>query len=376
MAAPTVLEAMNHAMENDGDLLPEANAGIPTVEGDDEGEKGEAPEGESPESETPEGETPEGDEEDEKPEGEEEGAEEGEETDAEAEARGAVRDPVTGKFTKKGEEKTAETKPEAKKPDPLTDPIPKDLKQETKDRIRTLIKTTKEVTTERDEIRTNFDYMVNGIQATGASPEQYGETLSWLALFNSNDPAQQTKALELVETVAERLSTLLGKERTVSDPLAAHADLKEAVRTGKVTSEYAKEIARTRNGQSFRTELTASARQQQEQQTAQEQELQTARNELTDLENALKGTDPNYAAKKKALVPVLRTVFKSIPPSQWKAKFQEAYKAMATPAAAARRTVPVNQPLRAGKQPAGGQTKEPGSMLDAVSGALANFGKG
>jgi len=35
---------------------------------------------------------------------------------------------------------------------------------------------------------------------------------------------------------------------------------------------------------------------------------------------------------------------------------------------------PTNQPMRA-KQPAGGQTKAPGSMLEAVSGAIAGMGK-
>jgi hypothetical protein len=323
----------------------------------------ETPEGDTPESETP-----------------EEGTPEAEETDEEAEARGAERDPATGKFIKKGEEKPPvegekPAKVEPKKADPLNDPIPKELKKDTQDRIRTLIDTTKTVTAERDEIKQNFDFMVNGIQATGATPEQYGETLSWLALFNSNDPAQQTKALELVESVAERLATLLGKERTVGDPLKAHADLVEAVRTGKLAPEYAKEIARTRNGQQFRTELTTNASQETQRQQAAAQELATARADLSALEQTLLSSDPQYPAKKAILVPALKPVLASIPPSQWKAKFMEAYKAIKVSAAPTVKKVPVNQPLRAGKQPAGGQTKAPSSMLEAVSGALAGMGK-
>src|SRR5208337_2173710 len=89
--------------------------------------------------------------------------------------------------------------------------------------------------------------------------QQYGETLSWLALFNSNDPKQQEKALELVESVAERLATLLGKERTIGDPLAQHGDLKDAVAKGQTTLQFAKEIARIRNNQTFRTELQTNA---------------------------------------------------------------------------------------------------------------------
>src|SRR5882757_6083175 len=198
---------------------------------------------------------------------------EGEGVEGDEVAAGRERDPVTGKFVPKGAEKPAgEKQPEgsksdaAKKPDPVNDPIPKDLKGPTQERIRSLIGTAKELTAERDKISTDFNYMVQGIQATGASPEQYGETLSWLALFNSNDPKQQEKALELVETVAERLATLLGKERTVGDPLGQHADLKEAVTKGQITAQYAKEIARTRNGQTFRAEIAANASQEQQQQ--------------------------------------------------------------------------------------------------------------
>jgi hypothetical protein len=356
-------------MPDEKTVMDEVNAALGDVLVEPETPEPEAPE--TPEEEAAEGETPEGNE----PEGE---APEAEETDEEAEARGAERDPVTGKFVKKGEEKPVEgekPKPaEVKKADPVNDPIPKDLKKDTQERIRTLIDTTKTVTAERDEIKQNFDYMVNGIQATGATPAQYGETLSWLALFNSNDPAQQTKALELVESVAERLATLLGKERTVGDPLKAHADLVEAVRTGKLTADYAKEIARTRNGQQFRTELTTTATQDQQRQQAATQELSTARADLSALEQTLMGSDPQYEAKKAILVPALKPVFASIPPAQWKTKFMEAYRniKVATPVAKPK-SIPTNQPLRAGKQPAGGQTKAPSSMLEAISGAIAGM---
>ncbi len=269
----------------------------------------------------------------------------------------------------------APKKEEPKKADPVNDPIPKDLKKDTQERIRTLIDTTKTITAERDKIKQDFDYMIQGVEATGTTPEQYGEALSWLALFNSNNPQQQEKALELVENVAERLATLLGKERTVGDPLAAHADLKDAVQKGQITAQYAKEIARTRNGQSFRTELTAQATTQQQQQQQAAQELATARADLTALEQTLMASDPSYAAKKAILVPALKPVFAVLPPSQWKAKFTEAYRNIKVNApAAAPKGTPTNQPLRA-KQPAGGQTKAPGSMLEAISGALGSMGK-
>jgi hypothetical protein len=346
MAEKTVMEEMDAAL---ADTLE-----MPTPE---------TPEPET-EPETPEPETPE-------PEPE------AEETDEEAEARGAERDPVTGKFIKRGEEKPEPEKPakvEPKKADPINDPIPRELKKETQDRIRTLIDTTKTITAERDTIKRDFDYMVGGVQATGATPAQYGETLSWLALFNSNDPKQQEKALELVESVADRLATLLGKERTINDPIGAHADLKEAVRTGKLTADYAKEIARIRNGQQFRSELTNNASQENlRQQQAAEEERQ-GRAALTELEKTLMASDPDYEAKKAILVPAIRPIMAGIRWSEKKDKFLEAYKNVRLPKAAPKKTIPTNQPLRA-KQPAGGQTKAPGSMLEAIDGALAGMRK-
>jgi hypothetical protein len=314
--------------------------------------------------------------------GDREAADEGEaeETDEEAQARGAERNP-DGTFKKKGEEvapegdKSKPAKAEPKKADPVNDPIPKDLKKDTQERIRTLIDTTKTVTAERDEIKQNFDYMVNGIQATGATPAQYGETLSWLALFNSRDPEQQVKALELVESVADRLATLLGRERAVGDPLAAHADLKAAVTAGQLTPQYAKEIARVRNGQQFRTELTTNATREQQQQQQSQQEEAQGRAALTELENTLRASDPEYDRKKAVLVPALKPLMASIPWGQRKDKFLEAYRNMKLPAAAKPKGVPPNQPMRAGKQPAGGQVKAPGSMLEAISGALGSMGK-
>ena len=322
---------------------------------------------------------------DDPPEGGEEGktGEGAEETDEEAEARGAERNP-DGTFKKKGE---GEAKPEdkkvdkdgkpveAKKPDPINDPIPKELKKETQDRIRSLIKTTQEVTTERERVQKDFDFMVQGVQATGATPQQYGETLSWLALFNSGDPAQQAQALELVESVADRLATLLGRERTVGDPLAQHADLKEAVAKGQVTAKWASEIARTRNGQQFRTQLQQSVQQEQTAVQRQQQELASAREGLNAIEASLKQTDPQYDAKREALVPILQPLFKTIPAAQWGQAFQAAYQNLKLPASAApaRRAVPAQQPMRAGKNPAGGQGRAPNSMGEAINAALAGM---
>ena len=371
MAEKTVMDAMNAALGSAASGDPDENAGAPSDEstvdpaevstddsdgsGDgDSGGEGDSAEGDQAVADgSTEGDDPEGD---------------GTITTASAVAERNE----DGTFKKKGEE--------PKKADPVNDPIPRDLKVETRARMQTLIDTAKEVTAKYEKAQQDFDYMVQGVQATGTTPEQYGEALSWLGLFNSGDPKQQERALELVESVAERLATLLGKERVVGDPLAQHADLKNAVASKQITPEYAKEIARVRNGQAFRTEINTSAQQQQQTQQQAAQTLQTARNDLTALEENLRAVDgAEYDAIKAQIVDPLRPLMAAINPAQWKAKFTEAYKAAKDARAAAKITrtvepkVPTNQPLRGGKNPAGGQARAPASAGEAMNAALASM---
>ncbi len=325
------------------------------------------------------------------PEGDEhtapEGAESAETSDGEeGEVEGRERGP-DGKFVKKEEpkpeekpeekpgEKKPEAKPEDKKPDLLNDPIPKDLKPATQERLREVIKTAKEAVAERDQIKGDFDYMIQGVQATGATPEQYGETLSWLRLFNSESTEDRTKALELVETVADRLATLLGKERTVGDPLAKHDDLRQAVANGQITTKYAQEMARVRNRDGFQNEIRTAATAEQQQQQQAEAATNQARTELNTLEATLKATDPQYDAKRAMLVPVLQPIFKTMPPTMWKAAFEQAYRNLPSQTPGAPRpSVPRDQPLRANKNPSGGGSKgAAGSALDAVNEALGQL---
>lgn len=379
MAERTLMEEVNEALENGGVVSPS-----------DEELEGAELEGAELEADDAEGDDAVGDDEGE---GDESLEDDGGEPPA-----GYERDAATGRFTKKAPEveaakpkegeaakpkvevdpATGKPKVEAKKPDALNDPIDKTLKAPTQERIRTLITTAKEATAAREKAETDFNFLVQGVQSTGASPEQYGETLSWLALFNSQDPTQQGKALELAETVCDRLATLLGRERTVGDPLAEHADLKDAVAKGHVTAQYAKEIARTRNSQSFRGQLNDNAATEARNVAAREAELTTARNDLTDLEATLASTDPNWAQHKQILVAALKPVFAALPPKEWKAKFTEAYRQIRAQnlPVARKAKIPANQSMRPGRSAGGGGAgvkPQHGSALDAMNDALAGM---
>lgn len=364
----TVLDAINEALGTAGDSTNVTESAVETDEEIDDGNESGAGSDEDVGDNADAS-----DDADDSDEGDEEGDNESEREAETPEAKAAAA-LATAEAAKKGE------KPGDKKaPDALNDPIPKDLKQETRQRMQTLIETAKTVTQERDKITSDFNTIVGGLQSAGVSPEQYGETLSWLALFNSNDPVQQTKALDLVEGIADRLATLLGRERTVNDPLKDHPDLVQAIQNRTATREIALEVARTRNRNKFHGELTATATREQQQAQQAQQVTQQARTDLSTLEATLRATDALYEKKKAMLVPVLRPVFASLHPSQWKSAFETAYANLkmpnmgGRPVGSGRSPAPGQQPMRAGKNPAGGHSRQASSPLEALNGALSSM---
>lgn len=400
MADPTVMDAVNAALENGGVSSEgaEDTTDEELVEGGDTGTEG----GETEESEV------------EPEDGEESEGAEGDSADGDGDEEGAVAPTLTELAAEaeklgisvrdKGKFKSAETlaaeiaaakeaapkvgkdgKPiveKAKKEaDPLNDPIDKGLKVETQQRIRTLIDRTKAAETERDTATGNFAQIIRGIEVTGTTPEQYGETLSFLQLFNSGDPVQQGQALELIESLADRLATMLGKERAVSDPLVAHADLTAAVKAGHITRALALETARLRNGTTMRTTMATDANNAQREQQRIEQVKAQGKQDLDGLEKELRASDPQYDAKLAIILPSVQAAFRRIPPNEWKAEFQRIYREAKIGFVPQRRPVPKNQPNRANKSggsggaaPKGGESA-PTDMMGALNAALARGGK-
>lgn len=388
MAGKTVMDAINDALNDADEGLPDRHGALESeADGEEEGTEVGGEEGgdDDPLLDGLDDEGEEG-EEDGEPRVANIGDEAGEDEEAvDADGNQLIRDHKTGKFIKAEDEtvadKTAREAREGKggkgKPDPLNDPIDKNLAQPTQERIRSLIATTKEVSRERDEIRQNFDFMVNGIQATGTTVEQYGEVLSFMALFNSGDPQQQEQALNLLEDVADRLASLLGKERKSTDVLESHKDLQAEVLAKTLSLERAKEIARGRNQVKFRGDLQTSANQANQRETQRQREYQQAKKDLSTLEATLRATDKAYDAKRTQLLPVLKAVFQTIPYSQWPKAFENAYRNMVfQPARVRTRTRTGHNPIRPNRQPAGRQQSAKVSDLDVLNGALDEFASG
>lgn len=260
--------------------------------------------------------------------------------------------------------------------DHVNDPIPNALKPATKERMAALITTAKNLTTERDTLKRSAaerDEIVGMITETRATPEQYGQVLDYLRLVNSANPADSEKALQMMQAELDGLARRLGRSVPGVDFLGEHADLRHAVDTGQISEQHANELAAARAHQVSQQTAGAAYSQQEQAQRAHQAEVTRGKQALNALEAQLKATDPQYEAKSKMLVPLLRPVFKSLPPSQWGAAFAEAYRSfvapVAAPVAAAAPRVPQNTPLRPGN-PAGAQTKVPSTLREAVDASL------
>ncbi|GAB1407677.1 hypothetical protein MASR1M8_15960 [Thermomonas brevis] len=160
------------------------------------------------------------------------------------------------------------------------------------------------------------DQLMQDIVDTGATPEQYSKSLSYLADVHaaaSGDREAAERAFETLLPEVQALASLLGKDIAgVADPLAQHEDLAEAVENGEITRQYALQLAATR--------AQGQVQQQRQQQTRQQQEAQAA---VQQADEALRAFDmqmqqvPGYAHKRPILDAQMQMVRQNVHPSRW-----------------------------------------------------------
>lgn len=298
----------------------------------------------------------------------------------------AEGDPEGGKpDAKDGAPKPGERKPgEApKQPDDLNDPLPNALKKDTKERIHRLVDRVKSAEERGQQSEQRLSTIVQRIQDTGATPEQYGQTLQYLTLVNSGDRNLILKALEFVKGEVVALSRMAGVPAPGVSFLEEHEDLMAEVHAGKLTRERAEEIAASRSGQQYAQNMQAHRARQQNDATAYQQEVRSAQDALNAREAELKAADPAYMQKRQVILSIVLPLIRSgaIAPKNWVAEFDRIYKTLpaavrtaappGTPpagvpaGAAAAARAPGNQPLRAA-QPAGSARPVPKTLADAI----------
>ena len=204
------------------------------------------------------------------------------------------------------------------------------------------------------------------IQSTGTTPQQFGATLLYLTDINSGDPVRMNRAYETMEAELKFLGEKLGREAPGFDPLAAHPDLAEKVKTGDLDRAAAVELVQHRQRGVLQNEQQQNQQRLSQSQQAEQMGLQA----VADLGAQLRTTDPQFQQKFAYLEPTVEIIQSTLPPAQWAAAIQQAYQRLppipaAAPAVAAR----PNNPARASAAPAVPAT--PKNPADAFSFGVA-----
>lgn len=203
--------------------------------------------------------------------------------------------------------------------------------------------------------------LMDTILDTGATPEDYRDSLDYLRLVaqaRTGDRSAAEKAFEVLTNEYQVLAKVLGKEVPgVFDPLEGHDDLIDEVEQGDITRARALEIANQRNLKKVAEEgLAAREQQTQAQRDAEDakaRELDGARLALNSLGQQLASEDPHFAAKQPALLEQIKVIRGQYPASQWATQAALAYARIPNPqpkpgvatGASVRPTAPIHQPL-------------------------------
>ena len=205
------------------------------------------------------------------------------------------------------------------------------------------------------------------VTSTGATPEQFGQTMTYLQMMNSGDPAQIESAFEMVEREYHTLAKLLGKTAGGAvDPLEGHPDLQAKVASLDMDRETALAWAEERNKARLNTAATTTR----EQQTTAQREQQQGLAAVAQLGEQLRATDPNFQAKFAMIQPLLETMQATYHPIQWAGLVQQMWDripAVAAPAPAAAPAKPTVTPMR----PSATSTNQVRTISDPVEATLA-----
>jgi hypothetical protein len=226
-------------------------------------------------------------------------------------------------------------------PDPETDAAVTELglKGKAEQRFREMAGTIKTLSQEVEPLRAAADrgeQWEKMVLETKATPEQFGQSLGYLAYINSGDPAKMGQAFDFLLGELQVLGKNIGREVPgLVDPIQDHPDLAQAVTFGEMTRAAALELAQRRVAEQRSQEHTRVTTEQ----GLKKVEWDNGIKALSDLSEKLKAEDPAFMDKVKVLAPLLDRVRQTVAPSLWAETVEDIYKRIELPAPVA--TAPV-----------------------------------
>lgn len=270
-----------------------------------------------------------------------------------------------------------EEEPKPKRPSDEFGELDDRVSDRTRERFEKLRNGYDELHARATEAEARAQQWVDGVSATGATPDQFAASLRYLDLVNRGDRTSLEQAREMMKTEYEHLSKSLGYPVDNHDPLEAHPDLKKRVDEDGLDRDVALELARRRAGDKIDAAST-QARNTAEQERQQRAEAIDGLKALTE---EMRARNPAvFTYKAATLKPAIDEIARHYPPSEWVARVRAAYlqvpdPPMAAAPAAAGGAAPT--PLRAtGSGGANGLQREPQSALEAVQMGMQKQGWG
>ena len=254
-------------------------------------------------------------------------------------------------------------------------------KHGTRQRVQGLIEKVKAASTERDEIKQQFEQVKEEHSVYAKAFEQMAELgfaddaavadLRQFAEFRKTLHSGNLKgARDMLLSQVREISLQLG-EAPQLDPLAQHQDLSEALQGQQIPQPLAYEIAQRRE----REQRDAQMRQQQathhqsQQQAMQEQ--QQAFDKIDAISRQWETTDPDFKEIAPLLVGQVEQIVKTLPPNAWESAIRMQYTQLKEAASRWRQPPQAQTMLRNSGNPAGKPVAA--NFTDALQGFIGGL---
>ena len=205
------------------------------------------------------------------------------------------------------------------------------LKPKAQERFEHWINRAKELETENEDLKVSgelHDYIMD----SGTNAEQLNWSLGVFKSLNSGNYDEAVRALQAIDEFADQIGKTLGVNKTEESEATYNdfEDLSSAVENLEISEDWANRLANDRISTSSQHQAQADYQQYYQQQLQQQSNTQAATDQalssITEWENDLIGSDPDFASKKDAMMEISREVASSdFPPEQWLGILQNQY---------------------------------------------------
>lgn len=264
-------------------------------------------------------------------------------------------------------EQKPEAKPEAKPEEPKPDDVPAGLSEQSQTRFRDLATRAKEAETKLAEYEPTIQMVQElnqRVESSGLNQDEFWQAVQFGSAIKRGD-WQSLEPILAAQFANFRMA--MGRDPQGADPLAAHPDIVQEVQAGRMSHQFAIELARSRSQTAIQRQQFQVQQQEQQRETVYRQTAEQSVSKIDQMVKRWEATDLDWPRKKDVLNEKAKQIVENLPPEQWVFAINQAYDVLGK-AMTMYKPPPTPTPLRASGAPAA--SKAPGSMEEAIRAAL------